>query len=98
MTKPKRRLALAGQECQKLALSCPECQRKTPASPAVLLTSVAVALNACREAGLKLKFRHGIAQCEEGLVLDLPDGTWVARTRTYTPFTDDLSQGYTDDL
>lgn len=53
---------------------------------AELLNAVADALNACRNAGMNLKFRHGIAQCDEGLVLDLPDGTWVARTRQYTPF------------
>lgn len=97
MTKPKpRRLALMGNECQKLALSCPECQRETPASPAVLLTAVADALNACRDAGLKLRIRHGIPQCDEGLVLDLPDGTWVTRTRTYTPFGPDLGGDFDD--
>lgn len=53
---------------------------------AELLNNVADALNACRDAGMHLKFRHGIAQCDEGLILDLPDGTWVARTRQYTPF------------
>lgn len=71
---------------RRLALACPECQKSSEATAAALLASVAVALNACRDAGLQLRFRHGIVQCEEGLVLDLPDGTWVARTRLYTPF------------
>lgn len=57
-------------------------QRRT----AELLNGVADALNACRDAGLNLRIKHGALQCEEGLVLDLPDGSWAARTRAYTPF------------
>ena len=56
------------------------------ADPAALLQAAADALNACRDAGLKLKPRHGALHCEEGLLLPLSDGTWVARTRLYTEF------------
>lgn len=73
-----------------------ECQHEAPTSPAVLLAAVADALNACRAAGLRIRIRHGIPQCEQGLVLDLPDGTWVARTRAYTPFAPPPGDGLDD--
>jgi hypothetical protein len=57
------------------------------AAAGALLGAAADALNACRAAGMNLRVKHGALQCEEGLVLDLPDGAWVARTRLYTPFT-----------
>ncbi len=61
-----------------------------------LLAAAADALNACRAAGLNLRIKHGALQCEEGLVLDLPDGSWVARTRAYTPFAPPPGDGLDD--
>ena len=65
-------------------------RHRHPAVPvpdaASLLQRAAEALNACREAGLDLKVRHGVIECPEGLLLPLSDGTIVARTRQYTEF------------
>jgi hypothetical protein len=61
-----------------------------------LLAAAADALNACHASGLDLRVKHGALQCEEGLILDLPDGTWVARTRLYTPFAPPSSDGLDD--
>lgn len=50
-----------------------------------LLTGVAAALNACDEAGLRVKLKHGIVFTRAGYVLPVGDG-WAARTLAYTPF------------
>lgn len=55
------------------------------------LARVADALNACARAGLKVRLRHGIVETRHGYVLPAA-GEWVARTRTYTPFTPDDSE------
>lgn len=46
-------------------------------------------MNACREAGLPVRLRHGIVLTRAGYVLPLEDGHWVARTRSYSPFGED---------
>ena len=51
-----------------------------------LLTATAEALNACRDAGLKVKVKHGIITCPEGFILPLDDGSFAARTRIFTEF------------
>jgi hypothetical protein len=70
--------------------------RRPAAAAGELLAAAADALNACRAAGLNLRVKHGALQCEEGLVLDLPDGSWVARTRAYTPFAPAPGDGLDD--
>lgn len=70
----------------KIRAACPACRKSVPATPAALLQWAADALNACKAAGLDLRIRHGIAECDQGLILPLSDGTFVARTRLYTPF------------
>lgn len=64
---------------------CPGCLTPQDGSPAVLLGAVAVALNACTDAGMRVKLRHGIVEAREGYVLPLIDDRWTARTRTYDP-------------
>ena len=51
-------------------------------TPAALLTRLADALNACEQAGMKVRFRHGAAFSYFGCVLP-PEGkgnAWVARS------------------
>jgi 3-hydroxyisobutyrate dehydrogenase-like beta-hydroxyacid dehydrogenase len=50
-----------------------------------LLAAVAEALNACEDAGLKPRMRHGAVMTLGGYVLPT-DGPWVARSSTYTAF------------
>jgi hypothetical protein len=50
-----------------------------------LLASVASALTACEQAGIKVRLRHGIVDTREGYVLPVK-GSWVARTRTWDRF------------
>ena len=81
---------------RRVVLACPSCRRKRSGDAGVLLAAAAEALNACRAAGLDLRVKHGALQCEEGLVLDLPDGSWVARTRQYVPFAPPPGDGLDD--
>ena len=60
--------------------------KKSKKPPAVLLEAAAEALTACHDAGLDLTIRHGILSCPEGLILPLDDGSFVARTRIFTRF------------
>ena len=66
-------------------------KKKSRLPPAVLLEAAAKALTDCHDAGLDLTIRHGILSCPEGLILPLDDGSFVARTRIFTEFsqTDD---------
>ena len=64
-------------------------KRRKPAAAAAaprLLEAVAAALNACQEAGLAVKFRHGAVITPAGYVLEAQGGRWVARTLTWTEF------------
>lgn len=59
---------------------------RTPqGSPVTLLENLAQILNACAELNVKLK--HGVIITDAGYVLPIGD-KWVARTLTYTPFSD----------
>ena len=69
-----------------VVVTCGTCRTNVPSTAAAMLGSAADALNACQAAGLGIRLRHGAIQCAEGLILPLPDGKWVARTRLYTPF------------
>ena len=52
-----------------------------------LLTAVADALNACEQAGISVKLRHGIVDTCAGYVMPLAGDRWATRTRRYTEFT-----------
>ena len=53
-----------------------------------LLSSLAAALTACDEAGLKVRLRHGgIIETRRGYVVRAP-GAWAARTAAWTEFSD----------
>lgn len=62
--------------------------RKARKDPARLLTRLAAAMNACENAGLHVKLRHGAVFTEAGYVLQTGDARWDARTLRYTPFSD----------
>jgi hypothetical protein len=59
-----------------------------PSAPgtAALLAAVAAALTACETAGITVKLKHGAVMTSLGYVLPLGDGTWGARTLTWTEF------------
>lgn len=63
------------------------CAGQRGEGPAALLAHLADALNACEHAGVRVRFRHGAAYSEVGVVLPpLRKGQqWVARTLTYDP-------------
>jgi hypothetical protein len=64
---------------------CAGCLAPQDAAPATLLSGVAAALNACTDAGMAVRLRHGIVEAREGYVLPLMNDRWTARTRTYDP-------------
>ena len=64
---------------------CARCLTPQDGTAAGLLGQLAAALNACTDAGMRVRLRHGIAEAREGYVLPLDAGRWIARTRTYDP-------------
>lgn len=62
--------------------------RKARRDPARLLSRLAAAMNACENAGLHVKLRHGAVLTTAGYVLETGDHEWGARTLRYTPFSD----------
>ena len=42
-------------------------------------------LNACTDAGMRVKIAHGSVLTREGYVLPLKGGRWTARTLAYDP-------------
>jgi hypothetical protein len=61
--------------------------RKSWHAPAgELLEALAAALNACDEAGIAVRLRHGIVFTSAGYVLPLGNGGWAARTLNYSEF------------
>lgn len=70
----------------RVAVTCPGCGESHQANAAWLLEEAAQVLSACAAAGLKLRLRHGILECEEGFILPLDDGSFTARTREWSPF------------
>ena len=61
-----------------------------------LLTALAEALNACDDAGLRVRFRHGAVLTQGGFVLPTEGGPWVARSSVYTEFDVDLDEDELD--
>ena len=66
-------------------LVCARCATPQDGSPASLLTGVAAALNACTDAGMRVRLRHGIVEAREGYVLPLAGDRWTPRTLAYDP-------------
>jgi len=67
---------------------CARCLTPQDGSSAALLTGLATALNACEDAGLKVKAWHGGAlRTPGGYVLRLENDRWMARTLSYDPLT-----------
>lgn len=74
---------------------CARCLTPQDGSSTALLTGLAAALNACEEAGLRVKAWHGGAlRTAAGYVLRLEDDRWMARTLSYDPLT---VPGFVDD-
>lgn len=72
----------------KIRTVCARCLAPQDGSSAALLTQLAAALNACEDAGLRVKPWHGIAlRTAGGYVLRLEDDRWMARTLSYDPLT-----------
>lgn len=59
--------------------------KKKTQEVAALLERLARALDACGEAGVCVKLKHGAVYTEYGYVLPLDDGRWVARSLTWDP-------------
>jgi len=72
----------------KIRTVCSRCLTPQDGSSAALLTGLAAALNACEDAGLKVKAWHGgTFRTPGGYVLRLEDDRWMARTLSYDPLT-----------
>jgi len=54
--------------------------------PSDLLGAVAGALNACEQAGITVRLKHGAVMTRNGYVLPVGDHQWGARTLAYSPF------------
>jgi hypothetical protein len=77
---------------------CQNCGSTYPATAEARLTALAEAMNACQDAGLRVRLQHGIVKTREGYVVQLMiNDRWVARTMTYTEFSPALV-GDDDDL
>jgi hypothetical protein len=69
-----------------MSVICQRCGVLEGASAGDLLTRVADAMNACTDAGLEIRVRHGALIARKGYVLPLASGSWSARTLAYDPF------------
>lgn len=74
-----------GKRRKRRQLVCARCAAPQDVSPAALLGAVAAALNACTDAGMRVRLRHGIVEAREGYVLPLKDDRWTPRTLAYDP-------------
>lgn len=62
-------------------------KRSRSRTTAARLAALAAALNACEAAGLRIRFSHGAAYCDEGVVLPpaRKGQDWAARTFLRNP-------------
>jgi hypothetical protein len=68
---------------------CASCRAPVTGTPWSLLAAVAAALNACADAGIKARLRHGgIIETNRGYVVRLHDESWGARTPDFTLYPD----------
>ena len=68
----------------------------TPEKAARLLQNLAAALDACGEADMCVKLKHGVVYTRFGYVLPLDDNKWTARNLTWDPLSppdDDPEEG-----
>ncbi len=73
-------------------------RRYARSNPAQLLADVARALNACENAGVSVRFRHGAAWNQHGVILPpVHGGPWEVRTYVLSPGTVS-SDGLDEDL
>lgn len=61
----------------------------SPVDPAGLLAAVADAFNACEQAGIPIRLKHGAVYTGHGYVLPAAGDLWVPRTLTWTEFPPD---------
>lgn len=92
-SKKKARRQRQHRKARAVSVICQRCGQLGDGSPAALLTTLADAMNACADAGLDLRLRHGVVMAASkkggGYILPLPVGDgdrWTARTLTYDPF------------
>ena len=71
----------------KIRTVCSRCLTPQDGSSAGLLTQLAAALNACTDAGMKVRLRHGVVMADGGYVLPVEGGRWIPRTLSYDPLT-----------
>jgi hypothetical protein len=90
-SKKKARKRRLRRDRVAISVICQQCGRVDDGSVGSLLTTLADALNACADSGLKVRNRHGIFMIDGpaggGYVLPLEGSRWTARTVTYDPFT-----------
>lgn len=77
-------------------LVCAVCSAPQDGSAEALLARVAGALNACTDAGMRVKLRHGIVVAREGYVFPLVGGVWMVRTLAGVPLS--AAGGELDDM
>ena len=92
-SRKKHRKRAALRRAKAVAVICQRCGQTGDGSAGTLLTSLADAMNACSDAGLDVRLRHGVVlaagKTGGGYVLPLPAGDgdrWTARTLTFDPF------------
>ena len=70
---------------------CARCHAPAGDDPGSVLTALASVLNACDDAGVRIRLREfgaqGAVYTREGYVLPLGRGRWSARTLAYGEFT-----------
>jgi hypothetical protein len=89
--KQKRR-----KKAAKHAVLCASCRQPLD-DPWSLLAAIAAAFNACADAGVWLKLRHGVVMTGRGYVLPLAGGRWGAGTQDFTTFPEIAAAAALDD-
>lgn len=59
-------------------LACPRCHTPADGTPGAILSALAVLLNDCAGAGIKLRPAHGFIETSHGYVLPAKGGRWAA--------------------
>jgi hypothetical protein len=89
-SKKHARRKRAHRKAKAVSVICQRCGSLGDGSAGALLTAVADALDACMDAGMDVRLRHGVVMAAGkaggGYVLPLKDGRWTARTLAYDPF------------
>lgn len=64
-------------------LACPRCHTPADGSPAAILGALAIILNDCQSAGIRVRLAHGFAETSSGYVLRAGGGRWKAWVPDY---------------